>query len=108
MRTLHSVKEPYNYRPDTYNWTPLRYEDPRLFATYTGGTTIDTDASFSGVSLEDLPVTGAITNSYIIRLNITTDMLTGKHTVTIVILSTDGNYHAVITFQDVEFVASAS
>ena len=107
--TIHTVfSDLYNYRPDTYNWTPLRYEDPRLFATYTGGTTIDTDASFSGVSLEDLPVTGAITNSYIIKLNITTDMLTGKHTVTIVILSTDGNYRAEITFQDVEFVASAS
>lgn len=107
--TIHTVfSDLYNYRPDTYNWTPLRYEDPRLFATYTGGTTIDTDASFSGVSLEDLPVTGAITNSYIIQLNITTDMLTGKHTVTIVILSTDGNYRAEITFQDVEFVASAS
>lgn len=107
--TIHTVfSDLYNYRPDTYNWTPLRYEDPRLFATYTGGTTIDTDASFSGVSLEDLPVTGAITNSYIIRMNITTDMLTGKHTVTIVILSTDGNYRAEITFQDVEFVASAS
>ena len=107
--TIHTVfSDLYNYRPDTYNWTPLRDEDPRLFATYTGGTTIDTDASFSGVSLEDLPVTGAITNSYIIQLNITTDMLTGKHTVTIVILSTDGNYRAEITFQDVEFVASAS
>ena len=107
--TIHTVfSDLYNYRPDTYNWTPLRYEDPRLFATYTGGTTIDTDASFSGVSLEDLPVTGAITNSYIIKLNITTDMLTGKHTVTIVILSTDGNYRAEITFRDVEFVASAS
>lgn len=107
--TIHTVfSNLNNYRPDTYNWTPLRYEDPRLFATYTGGTTIDTDASFSGVSLEDLPVTGAITNSYIIQLNITTDMLTGKHTVTIVILSTDGNYRAEITFQGVEFVASAS
>ena len=107
--TIHTVfSDLYGYPSDTYPWTPLVDEDPRLFATYTGGTTIDTDSSFAGVSLEDLPVTGAITNSYIIRLNITTDMLTGKHTVTIVILSTDGNYHAVITFQDVEFVASAS
>ena len=107
--TIHTVfSDLYNYRPDTHDWTPLIDEDPRLFATYTGGTTIDTDASFAGVSLEDLPVTGAITNSYIIRLNITTDMLTGKHTVKIVILSTDGNYRAEIILPDVEFVASAS
>lgn len=106
--TIHTVfSDLYNYRPDT-NWTPLHYEDPRLFATYTGGTTIDTDASFSGVSLEDLPVTGAISNSYIVKMNFTRDMLTGKHTVKIVIKSTDGKYQAEIIFKDVEFVTSAS
>ena len=107
--TIHTVfSDLYNYRPDTYNWTPLRYEDPRLFATYTGGTTIDTDASFTDVSLEDLPVTGAISNSYIVKMNFTRDMLTGKHTVKIVIKSTDGKYQAEIIFKDVEFVTSAS
>lgn len=106
--TIHTVfSDLYNYRPDT-NWTPLHYEDPRLFATYTGGTTIDTDASFSGVSLEDLPVTGAISNSYIVKMNFTRDMLTGKHTVKIVIKSTDEKYQAEIIFKDVEFVTSAS
>ena len=108
--TIHTVfSDLRNYRPDESSWwRPLYDEDPRLFATYTGGTTIDTDASFAGVSLEDLPVTGAITNSYIIRLNITTDMLTGKHTVKIVIISTDGSYRAELILPDVEFVASAS
>ena len=107
--TIHTVfSDLYNYRPDTYNWTPLRYEDPRLFATYTGGTTIDTNASFTDVSLEDLPVTGAISNSYIVKMNFTRDMLTGKHTVKIVIKSTDGKYQAEIIFKDVEFVTSAS
>lgn len=107
--TIHTVfSDLNNYRPDTYNWIQLEKEDPRLFATYTGGTTIDTNASFTDVSLEDLPVTGAISNSYIVKMNFTRDMLTGKHTVKIVIKSTDGNYQAEIIFKDVEFVTSAS
>lgn len=107
--TIHTVfSDLNNYRPDTYNWIQLRKEDPRLFATYTGGTTIDTDASFTNVSLEDLPVTGAISNSYIVKMNFTKDMSTGKHTVKIVIKSIDGKYQAEIIFKDVEFVTSAS
>ena len=107
--TIHTVfSDLNNYRPDTYKWIQLEDEDPRLFATYTGGTTIDTNASFTDVSLEDLPVTGAISNSYIVKMNFTRDMLTGKHTVKIVIKSTDGKYQAEIIFKDVEFVTSAS
>lgn len=107
--TIHTVfSDLNNYRPDTYKWIQLEKEDPRLFATYTGGTTIDTNASFTDVSLEDLPVTGAISNSYIVKMNFTRDMLTGKHTVKIVIKSTDGKYQAEIIFKDVEFVTSAS
>ena len=60
------------------NWSTPDYEDPRLFSTYTGGTSMNTDPSFEDVTLEDLEVTGAITNSYIIRFNVTEDMLTGK------------------------------
>lgn len=85
------------------NWSTPDYEDPRLFSKYTGGTSMNTDPSFEDVTLEDLEVTGAITNSYIIRFNVTEDMLTGKHTVTIVIQSKDGKYQARITYKDVEF-----
>ena len=85
------------------NWSTPDYEDPRLFSTYTGGTSMTVPSSFEGVTLDDLEVTGAITNSYIIRFNVTEDMLTGKHTVTIVIQSKDGKYQARITYKDVEF-----
>lgn len=85
------------------NWSTPDYEDPRLFSTYTGGTSMTVNSSFAGVTLDDLEVTGAITNSYIIRFNVTEDMLTGKHTVTIVIQSKDGKYQARITYKDVEF-----
>ena len=61
------------------------------------------NSSFAGVTLDGLEVTGAITNSYVIRFNVTEDMLTGKHTVTIVIQSKDGKYQARITYKDVEF-----
>lgn len=85
------------------NWSTPDYEDPRLFSTYTGGTSMTVPSSFEGVTLDDLEVTGAITNSYIIRFNVTEDMLTGKHTVTIVIQSKDGKYQARITYKDVKF-----
>lgn len=102
--TIHTIfSNLNNYQPDTYNWTPLYREDPRLFSIYTGGTSKTVDASFAGETLEGLEVTGAITNSYVIRFNVTEDMLTGKHTVTIVIQSKDGKYQARITYKDVEF-----
>ena len=102
--TIHTIfSDLNNYQPDTYNWTPLYREDPRLFSIYTGGTSKTVDASFAGETLEGLEVTGAITNSYVIRFNMTEDMLTGKHTVTIVIQSKDGKYQARITYKDVEF-----
>lgn len=102
--TIHTIfSDLNNYQPDTYNWTPLYREDPRLFSIYTGGTSKTVDASFAGETLEGLEVTGAITNSYVIRFNVTEDMLTGKHTVTIVIQSKDGKYQARITYKDVEF-----
>ena len=102
--TIHTIfSNLNNYQPDTYNWTPLYREDPRLFSIYTGGTSKTVDASFAGETLEGLEVTGAITNSYVIRFNVTEYMLTGKHTVTIVIQSKDGKYQARITYKDVEF-----
>ena len=102
--TIHTIfSDLNNYKPDTYNWNTPNNEDPRLFSTYTGGTSMTVNSSFAGVTLDGLEVTGAITNSYVIRFNVTEDMLTGKHTVTIVIQSKDGKYQARITYKDVEF-----
>lgn len=102
--TIHVVfSNTSSYKDETYSWSTLTKENPRNFAKYTGGTWMDVPSTFQGVSLDDLKVTGAITNSYIIRMNVTTDMLTGKHTVRIVIKSENGDYQAEMIYTDVEF-----
>lgn len=106
--TIHTVFSGANYGyTESYNWSPLYDEKPWLMSEYTGGTAIlDAPSDFSGVTLEGLPVTGAITNSYILRINVTPDLLTGKHTVKITILSEDGTVKAEKIFEDIEFVAA--
>lgn len=102
--------------PKSNNWNPaygtihtvysgysVNGEDPALMSTYTGGTTLKTDSSFTGVTLSSLPVTGAIANSYIIRFTNVDHLLDGQpHSVTITIISADGAIRAVRTF-DVVF-----
>lgn len=89
------------------DWINLEQEKPWLMSDYTGGTSIlDAPSSFEGVTLDGLPVTGAITNSYIIRFLVTTDLLTGKHTIKITIVSEDGTVKGEKTFEDVEFTLS--
>ncbi len=65
--TIHSVisntEEGIINRSNHVNGAELSY----LPSDYTGGTTIFVPSDFSGVSLSDLPVTGALLNSYIIR-----------------------------------------
>jgi len=106
--TIHTVFSGANYGyTESYNWSLLREEKPWLMSEYTGGTAIlDAPSDFSGVTLDSLPVTGAITNSYIVRFNVTPDLLTGKHTVKITIISEDGAVKAEKVFEDVEFVAA--
>ena len=55
--------------------------------------------------MNDLPVTGAITNSYILRLNLTEDMLSGTHTVKITILTKDGAVKGEQIYENVTFGA---
>lgn len=67
-------------------------EKPWLISEYTGGTTIFAPSNFSGVTLESLPVTGAMENSYIIRFSNAQGLLDGKqHKVHITIRSKDGS-----------------
>lgn len=103
--TIHTVfSDMNNYLPDSYNWVDFFDEDPRLFATYTGGTLIETTGDFN-ITLDELPVTGAITNSYIIRFNVTPDLLSGTHTVKITIYDENGNIQAEKTWENVSFSA---
>lgn len=74
-------------------------EKPWRISWYTGGTFLRADRSFTGVTLESLPVTGAMQNSYVIRFTNIEEYLDGKpHYVTITILSADGKTKAVKTF----------
>jgi len=74
-------------------------DNPLLMSEYTGGTTIMANSSFSGVTLESLPVTDAMRNSYIIRFTNIDEFMDGQpHEVRITILSPDGTVSAERTF----------
>lgn len=74
-------------------------EKPWRISWYTGGTFLRADKHFTGVTLENLPVTGAMQNSYVIRFTNIEEYLDGKpHYVTMTILSADGKTKAVKTF----------
>lgn len=103
--TIHTIFSDLGRYPEDWSgWTPLYKEKPWLLSDYTGGTKIiDAPSNFEGVSLDSLPVTGAILNSYILRINVTPDLLTGTHTVKITILSEDGSVKAEKVFENVTF-----
>lgn len=70
-----------------------------LMSRYTGGTELYVNQSFSGVSLDDLPVTGAMQNSYIIRFTNVDEFMDGReHRITITVLTLDGKVKAEKTF----------
>lgn len=94
----------FYYGDNPHNWTSwLTQEDPTLFSTYTGGEILETSGSFN-ISLDDLPVTGAITQSFIIQFNITPDLIAGNtYTVTIIIYSKDGTVKSQYTYENIKF-----
>lgn len=72
-----------------------RYECNALMSEYTGGTVIYTNNRFTGVSLDALPVSDAMMNSYIIRFTNIDEMLDGMlHNVKITIQSPDNSIRA--------------
>lgn len=100
---IYTVFSDSYYDPTTWtNW--LKKENPLLFSTYTGGTTLSTDGSFN-ISLDELPVTGAITQSFVFTFNITPDMAVGeKYDVVITIYSHEGTIASKQTYNNVQFV----
>lgn len=94
--TVHTV-----YSADTTTYSEKLYykEKPWKMSWYTGGTILKAPSDFSGVSLENLPVTGAMENSYIIRFTNIDQYMDGKyHTVKITILSSDKKVRAEKSF----------
>lgn len=74
-------------------------ENNYLMSVYTGGTVINANSSFTGVTLESLPVTDAMRNSYIIRFTDIEEYIDGRpHTVKITVKSPDGSVQAERTF----------
>jgi hypothetical protein len=89
--TVHTVYSDTKFSGNTWNTR----EQPWLISDYTGGTTIFTNSSFTGVTLASLPVTGAMENSYIIRFTNIAELLDGQqHKVHITIRSKDGSVTA--------------
>lgn len=67
------------------------WDYPWDMATHTGGSKLFANYDFSGVKLSDLPVTGAMQNSYIIRFTNVAELMDGQeHQVHITILTDDG------------------
>lgn len=75
--------------------TPLYEEWPGLMATYTGGYEMFANPDAELFSLKDLPVTGALQNSYIIRFGNVTRYLDGQpHRVLLTVDEGDHNFCA--------------
>lgn len=90
--TVHTV---FSEDSTYYNWRNLYSERPWRISQYTGGTIIFAPSNFSGVTLESLPVTGAMQNSYTIRFTNVKEFMDGqRHEVKITILSADGKTRA--------------
>lgn len=61
-----------------------------LMSDYTDGTVMNVDETFAGVNLADLPVSGALENSYMIRLTNIGKYIDGKpHDVHVTVISAD-------------------
>lgn len=86
LGTIHTVFSNTTERYTEYNY---------LMSQYTGGTVINTNSSFTGVTLSSLPITGALQNSYVIRFTNIEELIDGQpHEVKITILSADGSVRA--------------
>jgi hypothetical protein len=84
--TIHTVFS------ESYLYSGSCYEDPKLLSDYTGGTYLQVPYDFSGVTLDDLPITGALMNSYIIKFTNCEEVFDGQpHNVKITVKSQSPN-----------------
>jgi len=84
--TIHTVFS------ESYLYSGSCYEDPKLLSDYTGGTYLQVPYDFSGVTLDDLPITGALMNSYIIKFTNCEEVFDGQpHNVKITVKSESPN-----------------
>lgn len=94
--TVHTM---YSERDTTYTERTNYTEKSWRMSRFTGGTEIYTSSCSTGVTLDQLPATGAIQNSYVIRFTNIKEFMDGHpHLVTITILSADGHVQAERTF----------
>lgn len=86
--TIHTV---YSDDYVDFEEVPDEIEKPWRMSEYTGGTILYASSSFTGVSLDDLPVTKAMQNSYVIRFTNVYEFMDGQyHKVKITVRSEDG------------------
>lgn len=98
--TIHTV---FSAAENSFTEAVLKREKPWLMSDYTGGTNLFAPSNFVGVSLDTLPVTGALVNSYRIQFKNTSDLTDGTHTVKITIATNDGSVKAVKEYTDIKF-----
>lgn len=87
--TVHTV-----YSDSYVNWSEqtLKKEWPWKISDYTGGTKFFTDGSFRGVSLDALPVSGAMINSYVIYFRVPYSYIDGyPHQIKLTVKTPDGH-----------------
>jgi hypothetical protein len=85
--TVHTV---FSESPDYFIHQPGYNEMPWLLSEYTGGTVLYASSYFTGVSLNDLPVTGAMQHSYSIYLTVPETLFDGQfHNLKLTVLSQD-------------------
>jgi len=103
--TIHTVfsEDSTTYSKGGQAWSPLQQERPWLMSKYTGGTTMFVPSNFASVSLDNLPVTGAMMNSYTISFINNSSVPNGQHTVKITIKTINGQVTAEKTFTGVTF-----
>lgn len=95
--TIHSIISNDTLLP--MNEVQYDKEDPTRMSIATGGTILVTNQSFTGVTLDDLPVSSAMKNSYVIRFTNVREFMDGKpHHVKITILTADNSVMAEKVF----------
>lgn len=77
------------------SWKNYYVEQPWLISNYTGGSTFYTNSSFTGVTLSDLPVTGAMTHTHAIYItDVSQKFDKSKHKIKLTIFEPDGSIQA--------------